>query len=349
MMNKRPQVRKTVRPPVKKPTITKKTNDSEVDKSKEAMEQYRSYLAIEKNYSTYTVQGYLSDIKDFYEYLKSEGFGNLLSIVKSNIPRHYLSYLSTTAKFTKKSIGRKLSSLRTFYRYLEVEGIVTSNPFEAIETPKAEKTLPKFLYPVEINKIFDSIDTSTPIGKRDRTIMELLYGSGLRVSELCGLQASNLDFANEMIKVFGKGHKERYVPMNHLTMKALKEYLNVARPQLVLKNELDDSGELLVNHRGGPLTTRGVRVILNNIMDNAADVTHISPHMLRHTFATHLLDGGADLRSVQEMLGHANLSSTQIYTHVSKEQLKRSYMENHPRQAEIIDKKKLKTKKKDGD
>lgn len=349
MMNKRPQVRKTVRPPVKKTITTKKTKDPEIDKSQEAMEKYRSYLAIEKNYSTYTVQGYLSDIKDFYEYLKNEGFGNLLSIVKSNIPRHYLSYLSTTAQFTKKSIGRKLSSLRTFYRYLEVEGIVTNNPFEAIETPKAEKTLPKFLYPVEINRIFDSIDTSTPIGKRDRTIMELLYGSGLRVSELCGLQASNLDFSNAMIKVFGKGHKERYVPMNHLTMIALKEYLNVGRPQLVLKNELEDSGELLVNHRGGPLTTRGVRVILNNIMDNAADVTHISPHMLRHTFATHLLDGGADLRSVQEMLGHANLSSTQIYTHVSKEQLKRSYMENHPRQSEIIDKKKSKNLMKDGD
>lgn len=222
--------------------------------------------------------------------------------------------------------------MRTFYRYLEQEGIVDQNPFDIIETPKAEKALPKFLYPTEIEHIFASIDTTTAIGKRDMLIMELLYGSGLRVSELCSLEPSNIDYANEMIKVFGKGHKERYVPMNQHSIKALHEYLELGRPELVLKTELEDTPFLLVNHRGGPLTTRGVRVILDNIIDRAAEHTHIHPHMLRHTFATHLLDGGADLRSVQEMLGHANLSSTQIYTHVSKEQLKREYMENHPRQ-----------------
>lgn len=331
-MNKRPMIRKPVRPTAK-PT-TKKVEDKveKKDRSNEAIEMYREYLSVERNYSPYTVQNYIKDIEDFYLYLKGDNFGNLLSITKSNVPRYYLSYLSTTEELKKKSIARKLSSLRTFYRFLEREGVVDTNPFESIETPKADKVLPKVLYKNEIDNIFSSIDTSTAIGKRDMLIMELLYGSGLRVSELCSLEPSDIDYANEMIKVFGKGHKERYVPINQHIIKALREYIDVARPELILKSELNNNPLLLVNHRGGPLTTRGVRVILNNIIDRAAEHTHIHPHMLRHTFATHLLDGGADLRSVQEMLGHANLSSTQIYTHVSKEQLKREYMENHPRQ-----------------
>lgn len=331
-MNKRPMIRKNVRPTVKTKKQVETKKEEKVDRSLEAIEMYRNYLAVERNYSNYTVLNYIKDIEDFYEYLKGDNFGNLLTVTKTNVPRYYLSYLSTTEGLKKKSIARKLSSLRTFYRYLEREGIVDDNPFETIETPKADKVLPKVLYPNEINNIFNSIDTSTAIGKRDMLIMELLYGSGLRVSELCSLDPSDIDYSNEMIKVFGKGHKERYVPMNQHIVKALREYIEVARPELVLKCELENNDFLLVNHRGGPLTTRGVRVILNNIIDHAAEHTHVHPHMLRHTFATHLLDGGADLRSVQEMLGHANLSSTQIYTHVSKEQLKKSYMENHPRQ-----------------
>ena len=331
-MNKRPMIRKPVKTTTK--TTTKKTVEvvEKKDRSNEAIAIYRDYLAVERNYSPHTVQSYIKDIEDFYLYLKGDNFGNLLSITKSNIPRYYLSYLSTTEELKKKSIARKLSSLRTFYRYLEREGMVDTNPFESIETPKADKVLPKVLYKNEIDNIFNSIDTSTSIGKRDMLILELLYGSGLRVSELCSLEESDIDYSNEMIKVFGKGHKERYVPINQHIIKALREYVEVARPELTLKNELKNNPFLLVNHRGGPLTTRGVRVILDNIIDRAAEHTHIHPHMLRHTFATHLLDGGADLRSVQEMLGHANLSSTQIYTHVSKEQLKQSYMENHPRQ-----------------
>lgn len=331
-MNKRPMIRKNVRPTVKTKRNEPEKQKEKEDRSLEAIDMYKKYLSFEKNYSNYTVTSYIKDIEDFYEYLKSDNFGNLLTITKTNIPRYYLSYLSTTEELKKKSIARKLSSLRTFYRYLEREGIVDDNPFEMVETPKADKVLPKVLYTNEINAIFDSIDTTTAIGKRDMLIMELLYGSGLRVSELCSLEPSSIDYSNEMIKVFGKGHKERYVPMNQHIVKALREYLEIARPELVLKNELKDHNFILVNHRGGPLTTRGVRVILDNIIDKASEHTHIHPHMLRHSFATHLLDGGADLRSVQEMLGHANLSSTQIYTHVSKEQLKKSYMENHPRQ-----------------
>lgn len=331
-MNKRPMIRKPNKVSTKKNT-KKITNDIEVvDKSEQMIKLYEEYLKVERNYSLYTVNGYIKDIEDFNQYLKSDNFGNLLSITKTNVPRYYLSYLSTTLNLKKKSIGRKLSSLRTFYRYLEREGHISENPFEMIETPKADKVLPKVLYKNEVENIFNSIDTSTAVGKRDILIMELLYGSGLRVSELCSLKESDIDYANGMVKVFGKGHKERYVPINKHIVEALKNYINIARPELVLKVELKDSGNLLVNKRGGPLTTRGVRVILDNIIDKAAEHTHIHPHMLRHSFATHLLDGGADLRSVQEMLGHANLSTTQIYTHVSNEQLRKEYMENHPRQ-----------------
>lgn len=328
---KKPSLKKTIRPQNKeKKTINKPINDPETI-AKEAIEKYRVYLDVEKNYSNYTVEGYIKDIEEFAKFLKEQEFGTVLTITKSNVPRYYLSHL-TTSNFTKKSIARKLSSLRTFYRYLINERIITVNPFEEIETPKADKVLPKFLYNNEIEAIFKSIDTSSSIGKRDRLILELLYGSGLRVSELCLLEESNIDFPNKMIKVFGKGHKERYVPINENTIVALKEYLYVARPELILKNELEPPKELLVNQRGTALTTRGVRVILNNIIDKASESIHVYPHMLRHTFATHLLNGGADLRSVQEMLGHSNLSSTQIYTHVSSEQMKKSYLENHPGQ-----------------
>ena len=331
-MNKRPMIRKPVKSAVKKPTRNVEEKKVITDRSEEMIALYREYLRVERNYSEHTVNGYTKDIEDFYMYLKGDNFGNLLTIIKSNVPRYYLSYLSTVDGLKKKSIGRKLSSLRTFYRYLEREGYVSENPFEMIETPKADKVLPKILYKNEVENIFNSIDTSTSVGKRDILIMELLYGSGLRVSELCSLKESDIDYSNGMIKVFGKGHKERYVPMNKHIVEALKNYINVARPELVLQNELNDSGILLVNKRGGPLTTRGVRVILDNIIDRAAEHTHVHPHMLRHSFATHLLDGGADLRSVQEMLGHANLSTTQIYTHVSNEQLKKEYMAKHPRQ-----------------
>ena len=226
----------------------------------------------------------------------------------------------------------KISSLRAFYKYLTLEGIIEKSYFDNVETPKIEKKLPHFLYENEIEAMFNAIDKSTSMGVRDYAILELLYGSGLRVSELCSITEKNLDFPNGMIKVFGKGHKERYVPMNDRTIAILKEYIHVERPELIRKNELNAPDVLFVNHHGGALTTRGVRVILDNIIDRTALMTHVYPHMIRHTFATHLLNGGADLRSVQTMLGHENLSTTQIYTHVSKEQIKETYMLNHPRQ-----------------
>lgn len=326
-------VKKTVRPTGKRsvPAVKKKETivvDNE-SKSKEAIAKYREYLLSERNYSEFTINSYISDICEFKDFLTSEEMGTLIT-ARSLHARNFMTRLFNNG-FKKKSIARKLSSLRTFYRYLITEKIVEKNPFELIESPKVEKSLPRFLYKEEIEKIFNSIDTTTAIGKRNLAIMEILYGSGLRVSELVSLKLENLDFSNAMIKVLGKGSKERYVPMNLRTIEALNAYIHIGRPELILKVETSSPVELFVNRNGGALTSRGVRVIINKVLEDAAESIHVYPHMLRHTFATHLLDGGADLRSVQEMLGHSNLSTTQIYTHVSTEQLKRS-MENHPRQ-----------------
>lgn len=323
-------VRGNKKPTVRNTSIVKDTYDS-ASKIKDALDKYRNYLEVEKNYSMYTIQSYFKDINDFQDFLKLEKYGDLLRVKSDNIARYYISHLVTNG-FSRKSIARKVSSMRAFYRYLTVEGIIEKSFFEGVETPKIEKQLPKFLYQNEIEIMFNTIDRSTPIGKRDYALLELLYGSGLRVSEICSITEKNLDFSNEMIKVFGKGSKERYVPMNTRTIDSLKEYLYVGRPSLIQNIELDATDSLFVNHHGGPLTPRGVRVILNKIIDKTGELGHVYPHMIRHTFATHLLDGGADLRSVQTMLGHENLSTTQIYTHVSKEQIKESYMQNHPRQ-----------------
>lgn len=327
-------VKKTVRGNKKintKKTIPQNNVIDNESKIKDALVKYRNYLEVEKNYSPYTIQNYFKDIDDFKQFLKTEKYGDLLKINNDNIARYYISHLVSKG-FSRKSIARKISSIRSFYRYLTIEEIIKQSYFEDVETPKIEKQLPKFLYQNEIEMMFNAIDQTTSMGIRDVALLELMYGSGLRVSEICLITEKSLDFSNEMIKVYGKGNKERYVPMNHRTIDALKKYIYISRPSLVQHIETNATDVLFVNHHGGPLTPRGVRVVLNNIIDKTGELGHVSPHMLRHTFATHLLDGGADLRSVQTMLGHENLSTTQIYTHVSKEQIKESYMLNHPRQ-----------------
>lgn len=326
----KPQVRKNVRPK-SKPTTTKTVKKTSINKTEEVLKKYRDYLTVEMNYSTYTINGYIKDINDFIKFLENDNYGDIFSILDTNVPTNYLAYLFTE-NYSKKSIARKISSLRSFYHFLVENKYCEFNPFENVDVPKIDKPLPKLVYPNGIKEMFSVIDTTTAIGKRDRAILELLYGSGLRVSELCALEEKNIDFPNELVKVFGKGHKERYVPISEYAILALKDYIHMGRPELIMKNELNATTILFVNHRGGPLTPRGVRVILNNIIEKTASKTHVSPHMLRHTFATQLLDGGADLRSVQEMLGHAFLSSTQIYTHVSKEKIKQVYMKSHPRE-----------------
>lgn len=298
-----------------------------------AINSFENYLVVERSYSPYTVSNYIKDIKDFEVFVQGQGFGDLLNIEARNVARYYVSFLSD--KFAKRSINRKLSSLRGFYKYLKTRNMIDYNPFEDVQSVKQEKTLPHFLQKDEIEQMFNVIERNKPLGMRDDVILELLYGSGLRVSELCSLTYKSFDFSNKLIKVFGKGAKERYVPLSDKAIEAVQIFKEVGRPALLKYNKDNiDPEEFLLNYYGGPLTPRGVRVILNNIIDKTADTFKISPHMLRHTFATHLLDGGADLRSVQEMLGHVNLSTTQIYTHVSLEQTMKAYMEHHPRQVQ---------------
>lgn len=302
----------------------------------ESKELYEAYLNVERGYSEYTISNYLRDINDFEDYLKAEEMGDLLSIKTKNIGRYYIAHL-TGKGYKSGTVNRHLSSLRSFYNFLQRKELVKDNLFSEVETLKKEKKLPHFLYTNEINAMFNAIDTNTSIGRRNLAILELLYGSGIRVSELCSLTEKSIDFSDETVKVFGKGHKERIIPISNKAKEAIKNYLALGRMELLMRNEDNNPTELFLNHHGGPLTPRGVRVILNDIVDKAADTFKVSPHMLRHTFATSLLDGGADLRSVQEMLGHVNLSTTQIYTHVSKEKIKQAYMESHPRQNRMND------------
>lgn len=293
------------------------------------IKRFAEYLRVERNYSLYTVDNYVNDVLEFERFLKREEYGNLID-ARPNYARYYITYLMEK-NYSPRSVARKLSSLRSFYKFLFREGIVKNNVFSEATSPKLNKTLPKFLYFEELDELFDSIDTASAIGKRDYALLELLYGTGMRVSELCSINLGDIDYFAKNIIVMGKGNKERYLPLYDGAISALKDYINFARGELLAKAKGIKTNALFLNHRGGPLTPRGVRVVLDNICEKASSNLHISPHMLRHSFATHLLDNGADLRSVQELLGHANLSTTQIYTHVSKEKLKEAYMEYFPR------------------
>lgn len=292
------------------------------------LDKYKRHLLEERKYSEHTVGSYWNDLLDYYNFLKSRNI-NFLDI--SSITAREYAYHLVKKPLKPSSVNRKISSVRNFYRFLILEEHLEANPFDQIESIKTEQKLPRYIYSNDIEALFKSIDTNDYLGNRNYAILELLYGTGIRVSELCNIKLQDIDFYNDSILIAGKGGKERYVPMHEFVKDSLLNYINTSRKYLLSQGDQDDIDTLFINHRGGPLTTRGVRVILNNITDQAALNLQISPHMLRHSFATHLLDNGADLRSVQELLGHENLSTTQIYTHVSKEKLQESYMKYHPR------------------
>ena len=295
----------------------------------ELIDRFLEYIRVERNYSLYTVSDYRNDIIEFMQYLEMEKFGTLEKF-SNNAARYYLAYLNQK-KLRTRSVARKMSSLRSFYRFLVNERICEVNKFAELSSPKLEKVLPKFLYLEEIDKLFDSIKTDTVLGKRDYALLEFMYGTGVRVSELCNIEIDDIDYVNRQVIVLGKGSKARYLPLHELIIEALEDYVSSARIELQSRNKLDISNKLFLNHHGSELSPRGVRVILEKIVSNASESFHISPHMLRHSFASHLLNNGADLVTVQELLGHENLSTTQIYTHISKEQIKREYMDKFPR------------------
>lgn len=289
---------------------------------------FKDYLQNEKGYSEHTLTSYVDDIYTLVHFLDNEQFGDLLT-VSPRIARFYVATLHE--HYAPSSIARKISSLRSLYHFLVQDGLVKENPFNDVELPKKEKRLPKFIYPEEINNILASINTETALGKRNKLIMELLYGTGVRVSELCNIKLQDIDYAQELILIHGKGAKDRYVPIHNTLVKDIQTYIITVRQDFVKKRQDLHQKHLFLNNKGTNLSERGVRLIVNKIMNESGESLKISPHTLRHTFATHLLNNGADLRSVQELLGHSHLSSTQIYTNVTKEKLKEEYMKAHPR------------------
>lgn len=300
---------------------------------KEHLNSYISFLKNEKNYSHNTIISYRDDLIQLLNYLKDYKIlkRNNIQYINRSIMRKYIVYLKKS-DYSARSICRKISTIRSFFKFLSREDIVKINPTINLITPKIYKKLPYFLYLQEVNKLIEAPTRHTIFGIRDKAILELLYGTGMRVGELVNLNIIDVDLREKTIRVFGKGSKERILPLNNPSIKATQEYLtnrSLFRKNIDLgKNDLN---ALLLNRFGGRLSARNIRRIIVKYMKIAGLNKKISPHVLRHSFATHLLGGGADLRSVQELLGHESLSTTQIYTHITKERLKIIYKKSHPR------------------
>lgn len=302
-------------------------------KRDKVIEGFLKYLTEELNYSKHTVTNYENDLHEFKDFILREEFSDnkdeALLEINNFVAKGYLTHLNTEHK--ESTVNRKISCLRTFYSYLVKNKKMKTNFFDEVPTPKLPKKLPKFLYEKEINAIINSIDTSDKLGVRNKAIFELLYGCGLRVSELCELRVANIKINEKIIRVMGKGSKERIVPMHDGVIEILKDYILHHRNKLLYVSENLNEERVFVNYQGKPLSTRGVRMIFKEIIDKCGERFNLTPHVLRHSFATHLLNNGADIRSVQELLGHAHLSSTQIYTHVSTDQMYEVFMAAHPR------------------
>lgn len=290
----------------------------------EYLEEYLKYLRYQKNYSPKTLDSYEKDIVEFLDYLNKENL-KVLNVEYNDI-RGFLVFLQEK-KNKNVTVSRKISSLRSFYKYLFNHSYVKNNPFSLVVLPKKEARLPKFFYYNELEELLEVPDRNTPLGIRNRLILELLYASGVRVSELVSLKVKDIDFAQCEFVVLGKGSKERVCHFGECAKVTLEQYLQEAYP-ILNKKKLDF---LFLNEHGGQLTDRGVRFILDNIITKTSIHKNISPHMLRHSFATHLLNEGCDILSVQELLGHESLSTTAIYTHVTNDRLKDVYYRTHPR------------------
>ena len=288
------------------------------------IEKYLDYLKVVKKYSNKTILSYYDDLIEYNEFL-GNNFKNILNI-DIDITKEYLKYLYERG-INKNSISRKLSSIRGFYNYLVKEEILTSSPFNSIPNPKKDLYLPKFLNDKELNKIFSVCSENTPSDERDTLIIELLYATGIRVSELVNIKISDIDINERTIKVVGKGSKERMVIFNNHTKKAIEIYLNDGYHEF---NKLS-SGYLILNKDGNKLSERYIRNIINKLVTKAGLDIKISPHTFRHTFATDMLEDGSALMTVKELLGHESLNTTSIYTHVTNEQIRKVYEMAHPR------------------
>lgn len=293
-----------------------------------ALNRYLVYLQAQRDASPYTVRNYGQEIAQFMDYLRDQEGVTDWGAVDRHMVRRYLAHLGE-AGYARASIARKITEVRSFYKWLQREGLVLENPLQGVSTPKVEKRLPVFLSLDEVQALLAAPDLSTPQGQRDKAILELLYAAGLRVSELAALNLGDVDRTQREVRVLGKGRKERIVVLGEPAVRALTTYLNDGRLKL-LKGDRAVSA-LFLNRAGGRLSARSVQKILDKYSKMAGLDKEVTPHVLRHTFATHLLDGGADLRTVQELLGHEHLSTTQIYTHVTQTRAREVYEQAHPR------------------
>jgi len=298
------------------------------------VDKYFAYLQAGRNASPNTVRTYRAALlgnairgqgKGFFQYLLMKKITALGDVNKQTL-RDYMAWLMQIG-VAKTSIANKISAIRSFYRFLQREEIIHENPLERVSSPKLDRRLPKFLTTEEITRLLNAPNATKPVGKRDRALIELLYASGLRVSEITGLNLTGVDIDNREIRVIGKGQKERIVLMGQPAADALQDYLDNGRPQLTGSKK---TGAVFITSQGQRIIDRRVQKILNHYAKSVGIGKRVYPHILRHTFATHMLDGGADLRVVQELLGHASLETTQIYTHVSKSQAKKVYLAAHP-------------------
>jgi integrase/recombinase XerC len=291
---------------------------------KKQMDNYLGHLSVNKRVSPHTLDAYSRDIVDFVDYMSGKG----VESPKSVDVRFARGYLATLQKrgLSRRSIARHISACRGYFRFMMQQKIITENPFKILDMQKLEKTIPTFLHLDEMKALLHAPD-DTPQGMRDRAMLELLYASGLRVSELVSLNYDAFRRGNEL-RIIGKRNKERLVMVGDPAIASVDRWLSLGRPHLVRS---DSETALFLNKSGGRITTRSVQRMVEKYINQIALAKHVTPHSLRHTFATHLLNGGADLRTVQELLGHESLSTTQIYTHVSIEKLRETYDKTHPR------------------
>ncbi|MDD4803323.1 MAG: tyrosine recombinase XerC [Syntrophomonas sp.] len=297
------------------------------------VEGFLTHLRVEKSASQLTLISYKTDLIQFFDFLAGYYHINREELTVSSLNhlavREYISNMQKK-ELSRATIARKLAALRSYVKYLCRENVLEGNPIANISTPKQEKKLPRFLYTMEIDMLLDAPDTTKQAGMRDKAILETLYAAGVRVSELVGINLSDLDLDEEWIIIRGKGSKERLAPLGRKAKAALINYIVNGRPYYLFKSKAANDA-LFLNKSGTRISARSIRNIINKYVEQLAINHKVSPHTLRHSFATHLLNGGADLRAVQELLGHVKLSTTQIYTHLTRDRIKAIHNESHPR------------------
>jgi tyrosine recombinase XerC len=297
--------------------------------SKKDLENFKGYILVEKNFSQHTARAYCADVLSYLIWLGDDNCEN----ADFSKVREYLHFMRKY-DYKKTTIARKIASIRTFYKFLFRENKIETNPAQNLISPKRPRPLPKFLSTDEVEEILNNINIGTPAGYRNRAILELLWASGMRISELSNINFGDLNLENNEITVFGKGAKERIILITDRAKAFIQKYIDFARPLVAKGYDLEpisDNTPLFINKTGYRLQPRMIRNVINEIVEKIELPKHVTPHMFRHSFATHLIENGADLRVVQELLGHASISNTQIYTHISMQHMKDVYEETHPR------------------